>query len=59
MAGSGLEPAGRRVDASYSLGAADGGHAALYLMADGARGVTLELTSIASESRIIRLTRLR
>lgn len=51
--------ASRRVDASYSLGAADGGHAALYLMADGARGVTLELTSIASESRIIRLTRLR
>jgi hypothetical protein len=51
--------ASRRVDGNYSLGAADGGHAALYLMADGARGISLELLSIAQESRMIRLTRLR
>jgi hypothetical protein len=51
--------ASRRVDGNYSLGAADGGHAALYLMADGARGISLELLSIAQESRIIRLTRVR
>ena len=49
----------RRSDGDYTLGAADGGHAALYLMADGARGVSLKLLSLAAESRIIRLTRLR
>ena len=51
--------ASRRTDGDYGLGAADGGHAALYMMADGARGISLELLSLAAESRIIRLTRLR
>lgn len=49
----------RRITGDHVLGAADGGHAALYLMADGARGVSLELISLAPESRIVRLTRLR
>ena len=51
--------ASRRADGNYSLDAADGGHAALYLMADGERGVSLESVSIGQEPRIIRLTRLR
>lgn len=51
--------ASRRTNGDYGLGAADGGHAALYLMADGPRGASLELLSIAQVSRIIRLTRLR
>jgi hypothetical protein len=51
--------ASRRADGNYSLDAPDGGHAALYLMADGQRGVSLESLSISPESRIIRLTRLR
>ena len=51
--------ASRRVDGNYSLEAPDGGHAALYLMADGERGISLESLSISQESRIIRLTRLR
>ena len=48
-----------RTDNNYSLDAPGGGHAALYLMADGDRGISLEALSISPESRIIRLTRLR
>jgi hypothetical protein len=51
--------ASRRISAEYALTAADGGHAALYLMGDGARAISLELVSIAPAARIIRLTRLR
>jgi hypothetical protein len=51
--------ASRRVTAEYTLGAADGGHAALYLMGDGLRGVSLEFVSVAPTARIVRLTRLR
>jgi hypothetical protein len=51
--------ASRRVNGNYSLEAADGAHAALYLMADGERGISLESLSVSPESRIIRLTRLR
>jgi hypothetical protein len=45
--------------AEYTLAAADGGHAALYLMGDGPRGVSLEFVSVISAARIVRLTRLR
>ncbi len=41
------------------IAAADGGHAALYLMGDGPRGISLELVSMAPTARIVRLTRLR
>jgi hypothetical protein len=51
--------ASRRVDGNYSLEAPDGGHAALYLMADSERGISLKSLSISQEPRIIRLTRLR
>ncbi len=51
--------ASRRVNGEYTLAAADGGHAALYLMGDGPRGISLELVSIAPTARIVRLTRLR
>lgn len=51
--------ASRRASTAHTLAAADGGHAALYFMADGARGVSLELQSIAQAERIVRLTRLR
>ena len=51
--------ASRRVNGEYTLAAADGGHAALYLMGDGQRGVSLELLSMAATARIVRLTRLR
>jgi hypothetical protein len=51
--------ANRRVNGEYTLAAADGGHAALYLMGDGARGISLELLSMAPTERIVRLTRLR
>ena len=51
--------ASRRSTSGRILGAADGGHAALYLMADGKRGVSLELVSMAPTARIVRLTRLR
>ena len=51
--------ASRRVSGEHTLAAADGGHAALYLMADGSRGISLELVSMASTARIVRLTRLR
>ena len=50
---------GRRVGGEHSLAAADGGHAALYLMGDGPRGISLELVSMAPTARIVRLTRLR
>ena len=49
----------RRVSGDYTLAAADGGHAALYLMGDGPRGISLELVSMAPTARIVRLTRLR
>ena len=49
----------RRADGSRTLEAPDGGHAALYLMADGRRGVSLELVSMTPTSRAVRLTRLR
>lgn len=49
----------RRVNGEYTLAAADGGHAALYLMGDGPRGTSLELVSMAPTARIVRLTRLR
>jgi hypothetical protein len=51
--------AGRRAGGEHTLAAADGGHAALYLMGDGPRGVSLELVSMAQTARIVRLTRLR
>ncbi|MEW5927203.1 MAG: hypothetical protein AB1941_06955 [Gemmatimonadota bacterium] len=51
--------ASRRVGGEHTLAAADGGHAALYLMGDGPRGVSLELVSMAPTARIVRLTRLR
>ncbi|HEX8359981.1 MAG TPA: hypothetical protein VF613_07740 [Longimicrobium sp.] len=51
--------ASRRATAERSLAAADGGHAALYLMGDGPRGISLELVSMAPTARIVRLTRLR
>jgi hypothetical protein len=51
--------ASRRATAERILGAADGGHTALYLMADGPRGISLELISMAPTARIVRLTRLR
>jgi hypothetical protein len=51
--------ASRRVNSEHTLGAADGGHAALYLMADGTRGISLELVAMAPAARIVRLTRLR
>jgi hypothetical protein len=51
--------ASRRVSGEHTLAAADGGHAALYLMGDGPRGVSLELVSMAATARIVRLTRLR
>jgi hypothetical protein len=50
---------GRRAGGEYTLAAADGGHAALYLMGDGPRGISLELVSMAPTARIVRLTRLR
>lgn len=49
----------RRVSGEYTLAAADGAHAALYLMGDGPRGISLELVSMAPTARIVRLTRLR
>ena len=49
----------RRVGGEHTLAAADGGHAALYLMGDGPRGISLELVSMAPAARIVRLTRLR
>jgi len=49
----------RRVSGDHTLAAADGAHAALYLMADGQRGVSLELLSMAPSARVVRLTRLR
>ena len=51
--------ASRRVSGEHTLVAADGGHAALYLMGDGARGISLELVSMALTARIVRLSRLR
>jgi hypothetical protein len=51
--------ASRRASGEHTLAAADGGHAALYLMGDGPRGVSLELVSMAQAARIVRLTRLR
>jgi hypothetical protein len=51
--------ASRRVNGEYALAAADGGHAAVYLMGDGLRGISLELVSMAPTARIVRLTRLR
>ena len=50
---------GRRASGEHTLAAADGGHAALYLMGDGPRGISLELVSMAPTARIVRLTRLR
>ena len=51
--------ASRRAGGEYTLAAADGAHAALYLMADGPRGISLELGSMAPTARMVRLTRLR
>ncbi|HEX6587445.1 MAG TPA: hypothetical protein VF039_00370 [Longimicrobiales bacterium] len=51
--------ASRRATSERILAAADGGHAAMYLMADGARGVSLELVSMVPTARVVRLTRLR
>ena len=51
--------ASRRASGERTLAAADGGHAALYLMGDGPRGISLELVSMAPTARIVRLTRLR
>ncbi len=51
--------ASRRVSTEHTLAAADGGHAALYLMGDGPRGTSLELVSMAPTGRNVRLTRLR
>jgi len=51
--------ASRRTTGERILAAPDGGHAAMYLMADGMRGVSLELVTMASTARVVRLTRLR
>jgi hypothetical protein len=51
--------ASRRAGGEYTLAAADGGHAALYLMGDGPRGISMELLSMVPTARIVRLTRLR
>ena len=51
--------ASRRANGEHTLAAADGAHAALYLMGDGPRGISLELVSMAATARIARLTRLR
>lgn len=51
--------ASRRATGEHTLAAADGGHAALYLMGDGPRGISMELVSMAQAARIVRLTRLR
>ncbi|HEY7771210.1 hypothetical protein [Longimicrobium sp.] len=51
--------ASRRASGEHTLAAADGGHAAVYLMADGPRGISLELVSMAPVARVVRLTRLR
>jgi hypothetical protein len=51
--------ASRRVGGEHTLAAADGAHAALYLMGDGPRGISLELVSMAPTARSVRLTRLR
>ena len=51
--------ASRGVSGEYTLAAADGAHAALYLMGDGPRGISLELVSMAPTARVVRLTRLR
>jgi hypothetical protein len=51
--------AGRGASGEHTLAAADGGHAALYLMSDGPRGISLALVSMATTARIVRLTRLR
>jgi hypothetical protein len=51
--------ASRRASGERTLAAPDGGHAALYLMGDGPRGISLELLSMAPTARIVRLTRLR
>jgi hypothetical protein len=51
--------ASRRTSGEHTRAAADGGHAALYLMGDGPRGVSLELVSLAPTARVVRLTRLR
>jgi hypothetical protein len=51
--------AGRRAGGEHALAAADGGHAALYLMGDGPRGISLELVSMVPTARTVRLTRLR
>jgi hypothetical protein len=51
--------ASRRVSGEHTLAAADGAHAALYLMGDGPRGISLELVSMAPTARVVRLTRLR
>ena len=51
--------ASRRASGERTLAAADGGHAALYLMGDGPRGISLELVSMAPTARTVRLTRLR
>jgi hypothetical protein len=51
--------ASRRASGEHTLAAADGGHAALYLMGDGLRGISVELVSMAPTARIVRLTRLR
>ena len=51
--------ASRRASGEYSLAAADGAHAALYVMGDGPRGFSMQLVSMAPTARIVRLTRLR
>ena len=51
--------ASRRAGGEHTLAAADGGHAALYLMGDGPRGISLELMSMAPSARVVRLARLR
>jgi hypothetical protein len=51
--------AGRGATGERTLAAADGGHAALYLMGDGPRGISLELVAMAQTARSVRLTRLR
>ena len=51
--------ASRRASGERALAAADGAHAALYLMGDGSRGLSLALVSMAPTARSVRLTRLR
>ncbi|MDQ3605982.1 MAG: hypothetical protein M3418_07340, partial [Gemmatimonadota bacterium] len=49
----------RTTGITRTLAAAPGSYAAAYLLADGGRGISLEVTGIADRPMVVRLTRLR